>query len=236
MNLDYLKFRYWEWLAPTSEETELRLIPGLAGQGDRILEVGAFAGSLTLVLSKLVGPLGMVVSTEPNPIAFARLKSRTRRLSNVMIMEVALSDRQGTSTLSMERPYDVGATISREKGGKKIVVKTLTADSIRVRFDGLILDAEGEELKILKGAQDCLASARFVIVEVHCFLDNDLDPSISSFMASKGFELSSRTVGTQDPLIVTEVWLNSNANREPFEAQEVGNNAEQLVNLNTMQA
>src|SRR5579883_1211659 len=86
---------YFRPLALDATENFLR---NFVQPGHVIFDVGANIGQSALVAAGLAGPLGRVISFEPNPAAFRGLAAaaRTSGYSNITLVQKALSDRTGT--------------------------------------------------------------------------------------------------------------------------------------------
>ena len=69
--------------------------------GDCVLDIGANIGIVSLLMSKLVGPSGIVHAFEPNPIVFETLAEAIvfNRRSNIQIHRVALGNQDTTMEL-----------------------------------------------------------------------------------------------------------------------------------------
>jgi len=74
-------------------------------RGDVFIDIGAHAGYFTLKCAKIVGEGGLVVSFEPNPVAYRALYLNVliNRLLNVYISKMALSDRDGMGFLGSSK-------------------------------------------------------------------------------------------------------------------------------------
>ncbi|MEI6685725.1 MAG: hypothetical protein WCN64_06290, partial [Planctomycetota bacterium] len=77
------------WYQPIASEPGVQLIlRDLIKPGDTCLDVGAFQGDLTLVMSRLVGPKGQIVTFEANPLILERLTNNciSNFLTNVFLI------------------------------------------------------------------------------------------------------------------------------------------------------
>jgi FkbM family methyltransferase len=137
------------------EPGTLSLIVKSLHPGDVFVDVGASNGFFSLIASRLVGPSGRVYSFEPNPRALARLRRNITANGdpeNIEIIEAAVSDscrRVKLYTDSSEDRLSSLTPISRQA----IVVDSVTLDSaIREKRVSLVkIDAEGEEVRVIKG-------------------------------------------------------------------------------------
>jgi FkbM family methyltransferase len=136
--------------------------------GDRVLDIGANIGIVSLQLAKLVGKRGVVHSFEPNPSVSDLLRRSIERneLKNVFLHTCALGSEEGTldlrfpgcnpgeGTLKMTRPTDGWSSV-------QVQVKTLCALAEKFDFGGVRLvkmDVEGYEPEVLRGARGWLAT------------------------------------------------------------------------------
>jgi len=125
-------------------------ILALINPGDSIIDVGAFIGDHTYAYAlKTHGVYtGMVHAFEPNPDAFICLENNTKAFSHVKRYNFGLGDRESTATLL--KSDNAGASMLTP--GEGIQIKKL--DSINIpRLNGIKIDAEGFELKVLMGAE-----------------------------------------------------------------------------------
>lgn len=148
-----------QWLLPQI----LPLIP----EGGVVVDVGAFIGDHTIAYARRVGDSGTVLAFEPNPKAFECLSLNANAyFPDVVCSRRGLSDEKGTFDLSV----DVNAGASRivdANSELEIRVQTVRFDDflsepgMRMhRLDFMKIDAEGFELKILKGAANTLHKFR----------------------------------------------------------------------------
>jgi len=80
------------------EKSCVQFVASLIRPGMVAFDVGANVGYYTLLLARGVGPNGRVIAFEPDPVNVAHLKEHMRlnKISNVEIVEAAVSDREGT--------------------------------------------------------------------------------------------------------------------------------------------
>jgi FkbM family methyltransferase len=119
-------------------------------------DVGANVGYYTLLLSRGVGPKGLVIAFEPNPVNVAHLKEHLRlnKIGNVKIVEAAVSDRKGTAFFSGE-----GAMGKLSQNGTPTT--TVQLDNYP-RPDFIKMDIEGGETAALRGSAKILAERRAI--------------------------------------------------------------------------
>src|SRR6267378_5034256 len=82
-----------------TDRAERQLLRNILSAGAVVVDAGANIGVYSQFLSRCVGPTGVVHSFEPSPENFERLRSATRRLSNVRLSQSAVGERSGNSEL-----------------------------------------------------------------------------------------------------------------------------------------
>ena len=135
--------------------------------GEVVFDVGANAGFFTLLASRLVGPSGRVIAFEPFPAALHDLRRHLELngVENADVIEAAVSESPGTARFL---PH-VESTMGRLAAEGELVVEVVALDDVcrsgRVPMPDLIkIDVEGEELKVLRGAEAILRERRPLIV------------------------------------------------------------------------
>jgi FkbM family methyltransferase len=131
-----------------------------------VFDLGANVGFYTLLASVLVGPSGKVFAFEPLPrnLFLLREHLRINRITNVSIIEGAVSDRSGSTTFEEGQSSATGH-LSRDG---KVRVATTTLDELWFKGaittpDFIKIDIEGAEMKALVGARAMLESAKATI-------------------------------------------------------------------------
>ena len=167
------------WLAgilagPGYESAFERAVVAAVKPGDRVWDVGANVGLYTRKLSGAAGGVGRVWAFEPSPLNRSRLEAAVADTGNVIVVAVALGDRDGS--MKLEQGADaLGATSRlRESSQDGIDVRVARGDSLvaaqEVAAPNLIkLDVEGFELDVLQGLGGLLRSPdlRALGIEVH---------------------------------------------------------------------
>lgn len=146
---------------------EADVMVALIEEGDYVLDIGAYVGWYTRVLSKAVGPDGLVHSFEPIPDTFRLLSFCVRRLRlrNVTLFNCAASRVNGRAVMTVPH-YPTGgenfhqASLLTEPEGtaplRQFTVELRTVDSIvpapphPITF--IKCDVEGHEAEALEGA------------------------------------------------------------------------------------
>lgn len=149
--------------------------------GDTVLDVGTHYGQYALLMSAFAGSTGTVVAFEPDPYARAMLERNVAlnpKLPPPRIEAIALSDSAGEATLysrggnSQSSLARSGVEFTAADHSEAVTVRTETLDGY-IQRAGLAtpawvkIDAEGAEVRILRGATRMLAGPASVICELH---------------------------------------------------------------------
>jgi len=176
------------------EPAAREIFPNLIGPEDVIVEVGARMGDGTRVLAKLGK---QVYAFEPARESFFLLKIFTRVNKNVRGYNIALGSSKGEALLQKDRTFSGVSSINKVTGVRytqKEKVAVTRLDSVRFEFPptSLVVDCEGSELPVLKGAERLLPNLRMVFVETHSM--NDGSDTTSDVISELGrFFLEVRT-------------------------------------------
>jgi FkbM family methyltransferase len=174
------------------EPTVQLALRDLCEPGAVVYDVGANFGGLTAVMSRLVGPRGIVVSFEASPRIVGHVQANIVKqgLNNVYLQHRAVYSRTG-DTLEIYPGDHLNDSIYSEnsptgtRGGMK--VKTVALDDF-VAATGLVpsvvkMDIEGAEFDALKGAAGLLAEHR-----PHLLLEQQADdPRCLDLVAKAGY-------------------------------------------------
>lgn len=164
-------------------------------------DVGANVGFYSLLASKLVGS-GKVFAFEPVPrnLLYLRKHLALNRVTNVEVLPVAVSDRNGTSSFEVEHTGFMGHL--SEQG--TATVSTVTLDELMEQGkvlapDFIKMDIEGAELMALRGAHQTFNRFRpLLFLATHsrqiekdcCQLLESWDYECSSIQRERGGELA----------------------------------------------
>jgi len=140
-------------------EPELKLIePLLCGTTGLCLDIGAHVGEYCYALEHCV-PASHIYAFEPNPHTCTLLR---RFFPRIHVENIALSDMQGTATLSVPhrgaKSYATRGTLEHSSGeDEKISVSITTIDTMAASWDLPVafmkIDVEGHEWKVLVGGR-----------------------------------------------------------------------------------
>jgi FkbM family methyltransferase len=210
---------------------QLPEIPALRGTslapGARVFDIGAHQGVVAMMLAREVGPSGHVLAVEPNPhnAAVARKNRELNGMTQIDIVEAAVSDRSGTIVFNhgLDGQLDDGTG-----AGGRMSVASVTLDELAQRHGMpafVMIDVEGAECMVLKAGANVLRSGADFAVEVHVnFGLEKLGGSVEqllSFFPSDRFTVAARAehdtsfrpLGTADPLTRARFFLLATATR-----------------------
>ncbi|MGH9410591.1 MAG: FkbM family methyltransferase [Vicinamibacterales bacterium] len=168
------------WIRHAAYEADVvRYARSIAREGDVVIDVGAHVGFYALQAALWVGPSGRVMAFEPNPLARDVLTTNVRlnRLEGRVIVEAfAVADAPGVAaffggedTSGLSR---LGAPNAISNHARSIDVSVVSLDGYcsdrTIRPSLIIMDVEGAELNVLRGARALLTELPVpAIVEIH---------------------------------------------------------------------
>jgi FkbM family methyltransferase len=176
----YWRIQAWRGLGAERAAAQRQFYSALLGPADTVFDVGANVGQRAAIFASLCGK---VVAVEPQEYCLRHLRSRFRSESKVVIVPVALAEKDGQGTLyesdshtissmSPEFIKEVGARVfagNRWETGRTVAVRSL--DSL-VREHGrphlVKIDVEGYELQVLRGLAEPvpLVSFEFTPIQI----------------------------------------------------------------------
>jgi FkbM family methyltransferase len=153
-------------------EPERRVLKLFVKPGDTVVDLGAYIGTYTYKLSRLVGPVGRVLAVDPSPDNCAQLAflAKTLRLANVRIEEAAVAGAPGRLRLTTPANRAFGHLImdtGAGTGGLEVAVTTLSALAAKYGLESvsfLKCDVEGAERFVFEGGEALIQGSRPVIL------------------------------------------------------------------------
>jgi len=159
-------------------------------EGSVVFDLGANVGFYTLLASVLVGDRGKVVAFEPVPSNLRYLKSHLQmnRITNVTVVEAAVSDRNGECRFDEGPSNSMGYISVRGHLRTKVVtLDTLVSSGELPPPTTMKIDVEGAELGVLRGAAATLAAHRpTLFLATH---GKDLHRQCCDFLQSLEYQL-----------------------------------------------
>jgi FkbM family methyltransferase len=180
-------FQAEQWYSPEVHGTlvENQLLADLVKPGDRVLDLGCHQGFYVAFLAKLVGPSGFVVGVDINPENV--MITQAQILLNGLAGNAEVLHRAAAATFEGELKYshfsDNAMVIMSEHDTAPAAHRTSVdhLSSIYGDFDVVMIDVEGFEEEVLKGAKGLLERKKpKLAVEIH----SDFLPGYGATMES----------------------------------------------------
>lgn len=143
-------------------EDELRAVRGLLQPGDSVIDIGANLGVYALSMARVVGDSGEVTAFEPasQTAALLRQSARLNGFQQLTVLQQGVAASSGEACLATGDDSELNQLISEEPAGgsRETVALTSLDDWLETRksraaISFLKIDAEGQELNILRGAR-----------------------------------------------------------------------------------
>ena len=175
-------------------EDEIKFVRRALDSGQRAIDIGANYGVYTLSMARAVGAAGKVWAFEPASATaeFLAASIAENTFGHVVLERSALSSTFGTASLSLNRDAELNAL---EHGGTVTgaseTVRLVTLDE-RAAFhqwrdiDFVKIDAEGEELNILRGGIQFFAN-HSPLVQYEIKAGNELHMELVEAFAQQGY-------------------------------------------------
>ena len=173
-------------------EGEVQIFTHFIQRGAIVLDVGANIGAHTVPMAHLVGPGGMVVAFEPQPVLHQILCANLaiNSVTNTRTYAMALGKSQGTCTipiLDYAAPNNFGGIGMDMVADGELVPLSRLDDFGLERVDFLKLDVEGFESQVLEGAAATIERCRPVM-----YVENDREeksPGLIQQLFDMGYRL-----------------------------------------------
>lgn len=173
-----------ELLIGRHERETVRQLEGILRSGMVVLDVGAHVGYYARLCSQHVGSPGRVFAFEPHPRTFAVLQQNLAGLGNVMAVQAAVAETEGSAELydylmmsasgslhydpaliDLQKAHiqvsDVAPRIARDFPVETFTVRTLAIDTFLQQqgvqqIDLVKMDIEGAEIGALRGMRQTI--------------------------------------------------------------------------------
>jgi FkbM family methyltransferase len=177
------------------EYNELKLLRSVLQSNDLVIDVGAYVGHISLLLSDLVRPEN-IVAFEPDPYSFRRLVENwtLNGWPSDKLYRLAVGATAGTVFLRDEKKPSTTQKISEMRTNEKSIEVPLAAlDDFRhlwqkQRIGLLKIDVEGYEKEVFLGGRQLLAHDRPRVIMFES-LSHKLDHEIASLFKEWSYEV-----------------------------------------------
>lgn len=155
--------------------------------GDCVVDAGACVGFFTIIMSKLVGPTGLVLAVEPDPrnLELLHRNLQANDCYNVSIFEQPLAAKATERRAFYPHPQENGQSSLFFMGDVEPAAPALVETTTLTEVLGdhkprlLKLDVEGAELEALQG---CDYSFPYIVAEINSTMLEAADTSIKEFV------------------------------------------------------
>ena len=152
-----------------------------------VADIGANVGVFAIA-ARIAFPNSVIHCYEPNSDNTPHL-NRLRKPLRLKTYKEAVSEIDGTCSLSKSTAHDTSARISNLENGE---ISMVSLGTVLNRFDSkeldlLKLDCEGSEFEILKDSTN-LRKCKFITLEYHILEDQHLE-SLKTLLSNAGFQV-----------------------------------------------
>ncbi|HKW05187.1 MAG TPA: FkbM family methyltransferase [Nitrososphaerales archaeon] len=164
--------RYYYPYVYHGESLELfseEFFPKFVTKQDVVLEIGSKRGAGTKLLSELAA---YVYSFEPESLSFRTARRYLRHQRNVTIYNFAISDHNGESELVYDSGDAASASLKRIQGAnydktERVSLRVLDEFEFIHKPTTMIIDCEGSEAEVLRGAKTMIPTLNTILIELH---------------------------------------------------------------------
>jgi FkbM family methyltransferase len=154
------------------EAGETANIVQLLAPGMTFLDIGAHVGYYSIIAGRIVGPLGLVLSFEPEPGNFELLVANAWQngLTNIACFPWAVADVTGFTELHIsERNTGDNRIFAGDEDWRTTTVRSVALDSLailRPPLDVVKIDVQGAEEAVVRGMEGLLGGSPRVVLSV----------------------------------------------------------------------
>jgi FkbM family methyltransferase len=190
--IDLAIYLFGRFEASTSAALKRLLSPGMV-----VVDIGANIGAHALPMAQSVAPNGAVIAVEPTDFAFSRLAENVAlnpELSKaVRPMQVCLGEPGETKPEALYASWKVepGAETHGVHGGALCSINNAQIQTLDhlvnslglTKIDGIKMDVDGHEVKVLRGSVDTLARMKpFLLLELCPYALEEHDTSFQELV------------------------------------------------------
>jgi len=157
-NISYSRFKN------KNDKTEIEVLKSIIKPGDNVLDIGSNIGFYAKILSSLAGNKGTVYCFEPDQENFKNLKNNTLGISNIILFNNAVSDKEQvlkvykSKLLNVDhRTYPVNNYDSVEEIAAISIDDMIKSNKIK-DISVIKIDIQGYELTAFKGMLHLLST------------------------------------------------------------------------------
>ena len=186
------------------------IIESSISKNDKVCDLGANIGYVTLIMARLVGEKGQIVAIEPSPHNFKILKEMVRYNDleeNVELMHYAISNFKKEIEFHLSSASNLHSIKKTRNTIESIKINAISLDEIyrdRVPPTFIKMDIEGGELEALQGMRNITSNKQNnmrILMEIHpMYYDHNKFKEELEFLFNHGFKVKYMTsAGTAEP-------------------------------------
>ena len=182
------------------EPNTISILHQLIGSGDTVIEVGANIGAHSLIISKIIGNDGRLISIEPTSYAFNKLQKNFNLNPslkvNTTLLQTYISNNDNEKVQKIRSSWQIHeSNQSKEErdeqyDGEVTSLDRLFNDISNVNF--LKIDVDGFDYKVLSGARKLINNFKPIVFielgEYHLNLNGDSALDILKFFSKSNYE------------------------------------------------
>lgn len=172
-----------------------------------ILDLGSNIGLSTIFFATKY-PEAKIISIEPDPETFKILEKNTKQFSNVILLNCAVSDKNGSVDFFKNKKHNASSIFHRNAEDQKITVNTVSLVDVFSKnnlseIDILKFDIEGAEFKVFENWNEW-QKVKSITGEIHADLAENESFDLLRLLKDK-FSLSVESGGKRGRAIVKGV-------------------------------
>mgnify|MGYP001372166809 CR=1 FL=1 len=146
------------WINPNYHHPANVFFSDYLKKGDKVIDIGANIGTVTIEASKKIGDSGKVYSIEPHPQIYKYFigNIRLNRLKNVKTFNVALGEKNDSVFFSSKRSDDLNSVSITEEGEEISLCKLDDLPINESKINLMKIDVLGYEKFVFGGAKKIL--------------------------------------------------------------------------------
>jgi FkbM family methyltransferase len=161
------KFLYFQYKI-ISDRAEIIWVQKRLKKSMVAIDIGANIGFYTILLSKIVGENGKVYSFEPDDVNFHFLKNNVERYKNVILKNLAASNKNGFIQLYLSKNLNVDHRTYKTEDSRVVKkVKCVTLDKFfkhNKQIDFIKIDVQGYDFFVMQGAQEMIKRQKKIAI------------------------------------------------------------------------
>jgi len=187
---DKSDIQYFLWKDKCYEEENSEKVLQLLKPNNVAIDVGANIGYFSCLFAQIVGPQGKVIAFEPESKNFDLLKHNVKlnNFDNVSCYKMAISDQNAETKIYISEEHCELHSLIEQPNAEYQIISTQSLDSFVMdndllrgkSIDLVKIDAEGYELKVLKGMKNLLSKGNveniFIEYSPHRIIATKDDP------------------------------------------------------------